>query len=907
VTSSPRWSSASLADALVEALWHAGVRHLCVCPGGRSGPIVFAVDRAGGFTTSVHLDERAGGFWALGYARITGTPVALVCTSGSALANLMPAVVEARAAGIPLVVVTGDRPDALQDCGAPQTLHQQGFFGVQVVDHAHFTVELLAAGAERVRRRVLRIVDRGRTAPGPVHLNVAFEEPLGATPSEGARPAWRDAGALAGEGERGDVRPSATFDRYPAAVRETIVQSRRPLIVVGPEAGLGAPAALHAAVRRLARTIGAPVIVDALSGLRGAEDAPVEHDDRGSDSVLSVIAAGALWFEHIDATPTLRPDLILRFGAIPPSRAFAEWTDRVADVQHLFVDPWGLWRDPNGTRAEFVHDDVASFCAYACAVREEARAAPAASQWSAAWQRIESAARDAARDGEVPEESQVMRTVAEQLSPNDLLHVASSMPIRDLDAWVWETRAGRVTSNRGTNGIDGTVSTAVGQAVAWRSLAPKCDQRRAWVVVGDVAALHDLNALAVHDVSGLRLTIVVVNNDGGGIFGFLPWTGEGPLHDRFFRTRHGRTLEAMASVVGAPWIATGPEGVGAALAASRRHDGPVVIEVTTDPERNRAAWRAAKRRVAQAARAVLSDLPPLPRDDVSRATAASDPFILSAARGERDARWSCVALHGFRGRPSDFVPLQEALGTVRCHAIELPGHGPAPVMPPVGAWRDAVHEAIERWLDHAAHGLPTVGVGYSMGGRLLLDHAIRSARLDALVVIGAGPGIADPDERAARGAVDADRIERLMRDGVPAFLAAWEAMPLLAPSAAARAHRLPGWAELARQDHTAEGLAGALRAFGPAAMPFLGGADGRFHDPHARPILWVVGAEDAAWRARIEDAALAHPNLRGVCIEGAGHAVHLDQPRALADAIEGFVEEWVEARPVARTPQEHTP
>lgn len=512
-----------------------GVRHAVVAPGSRSTPMALAL--AERQEVSLHLvhDERSAAFVALGLA-LDGDPALLLCTSGTAAANFYPAVVEARLSEVPMIVLTADRPEELRGVGAPQTIDQVDLFG----RHAVWSRDPgVADDAERSLWRELAVDAWTHAVRGPVQLNLAFREPL--LGLAGELPARTDSvggrKVMTSTGRRSDPVPALSGERG--------------LILVGGRHGLE-----RGDVATLAERTGWPVVADPLSALR--------------DLPGSISTADALLRSERFAADHL-PDVIVRVGRPAASKVLAQWTERATDAGAALLQVGGPGViDPEHNVAAVVSmDDLLA-------------AVPASSdatnEWKASWVSSDRTA-DAvivdqlARFDELSEPG-VARTVADALLPDADLVVASSMPIRDLE-WFGGSRA-RAYANRGANGIDGVLGTALGRALAGRTT---------FVLLGDLAFVHDSNALTALDRRGVDLRIVVVDNDGGGIFSFLP-QATALSHDRFeqlFGTPLGVDVVALATSYGseARTVQAFDE-----LVDQLRRPGPWVCCVPTDRRHN---------------------------------------------------------------------------------------------------------------------------------------------------------------------------------------------------------------------------------------------------------------------------------------------------------------------------------
>jgi 2-succinyl-5-enolpyruvyl-6-hydroxy-3-cyclohexene-1-carboxylate synthase len=524
----------ALASALVEELARAGARHAFLSPGSRSSPVALALDREPGIELRVILDERSAGFAALGAALASGTPAIVACTSGSAAANLHPAVVEADQAGVPLLVLTSDRPPELRDVGAGQTIDQIGLYGsasrwfCEVGTH-----EADDAGLLHMRATGSRAVAEARLARGPVHLNLSWRDPLGPDPRPGEVAATDD---LAREGRSGG-RPLTTglAGRIPSAeladaLAEALAGARGGLIVAGrlPDRSLNEP------IAELAARTGFPVLADVTSQLRFGE-----HDRS------RVIAAYDLIVRR--DRPALRPDLVLRFGDLPTSKPLRAWLrDHSAD--QIVVDPPGRWNEPSRIAGAMVRADAAALIAELLARLGPAAAeSPLAEAWADAERRAQEAIASALGAGPLSEPS-LQRALGDAYGDGERVLIASSMPIRDAEAFLAGGGAAvTIHSNRGANGIDGLLSTAAG-------IAAGADEPT-WIVLGDLALAHDLGGLAAVADSAQPLRIVVVDNGGGGIFDFLPQAGqvEAARFSALFTTPSRLDAESAAAAFGIPY------------------------------------------------------------------------------------------------------------------------------------------------------------------------------------------------------------------------------------------------------------------------------------------------------------------------------------------------------------------
>ncbi len=569
--------------ALVDALAAAGVRDACVAPGSRSAPVALALDRHPAVRVWTHLDERSASFFGLGLARARRAPVVLLATSGTAAANFFPAVVEARQGRVPLVVLTADRPPELRDAGASQTIDQLRLYG----GYAKWSHELaLADGSDDLAGYAWSVATRAvasAIAPpaGPVHLNIPLREPL--LPEPDALPPIAS-GAVPPLGLRAQ-RP-ADGDAIAALVAE-VARVERGLIVCGPQDDPHLPAALA----RLARATGFPIVADPLSLLRfGPHDRSL------------VVEAYDAFLRDGATAETLAPELVLRLGDAPTSKVLHGYLARHAAVRQVLLPGDAAWNDPDFFARDLVVGDLRA----ACDALADALGAGASRRdvWTERWLAIDRRARDAL-DGWLgalaePFEGRSVAQLVAGLPDGATLVVGNSMPVRDLDAFArGSARALRVIGNRGASGIDGVLSTALG--VAAGSAGPVA------LAIGDVSFVHDLGGLIAARAHGLRAAILLLNNDGGGIFEFLPVAAHREHFERLFGTPHGLDLSPVRELFGVGFArARDAAEVPALLAAALDADGVAIVEVRTDRARNVVLHRAAHDAVAGAVTAALA-------------------------------------------------------------------------------------------------------------------------------------------------------------------------------------------------------------------------------------------------------------------------------------------------------------
>jgi len=500
----PTNRNTALASAFVEELARGGLRHAVLSPGSRSTPLAVALWRQPEIDVTVIVDERSAAFFALGAAQATRTPVAMLCTSGTAAANFHPAICEADESGVPLVALTADRPPELRGIGAGQTIDQLKLYGSSVRWFCEVgTHQADDDGLLHYRSIACRALAaaRGETRPGPVHLNLAWREPLAPVPVEGAVTAT-DPLALEGR----DVRPLtavAPVDTEPSEflleeVAKHIAEARAGVIVAGrqldPE--------LRDPLAHLARVAGFPILAEPTSQLRCGP-----HDRS------HVVTAYDHLLRDERFRGTVAPDLVLRFGEMPTSKPLRAWLAE-SGANQIVVDPRGGWNEPTRRAAAILRADPTELAAgWAARVGDREREPPVT------WLDAERAAREAIESElaglDSLTEPGLHVALGRAHGDDDLVYTASSMPIRDQEAYLPAGEADVLfLCNRGANGIDGLVSSGIGAAHA--------TGRPTTIVTGDLGLLHDIGGLAaLRDVS-TPVRIVVIDNDGGGIFHYLP-------------------------------------------------------------------------------------------------------------------------------------------------------------------------------------------------------------------------------------------------------------------------------------------------------------------------------------------------------------------------------------------------
>ena len=562
----PARTPAAPLRAIADALVAGGVRDVVICPGSRSTPMALALKAHPALRCWVHLDERAGAFFALGAAKGARRPAAILATSGTAVVNFAPAVAEARYGRVPLILLTADRPPELQGVGAPQTIDQIELYGRHAKWFAELPVPVDDVDAEvELVSTVARALDVASAAPaGPVQLNLPFREPL---LPEGPLLLEADVGEAPAESGPSPVSPVLIEQVLPR-----LHASARPLIVCGP---LDRPG-FAPVLARLAAELRAPIVADVLANVRsGVHDRAnvISHHD-------ALLRSDGFARRH-------EPDLIVRFGGTPTSKALnlalVAWT-----APQLLVDDGDGWNVPAGDLIERIDADPVAFAdAAGTAVRGEGSGDPA---WLDGWRVADVAVAETLRDWEAelaePFEGSVAPALDAALPDEAVVLVGNSMPVRDLDTFLPGTdRPRRFLGNRGASGIDGLIATALGLSASQPGPVV--------LVLGDLSFLHDLTSIVAAQRLGLELLIVLIDNDGGGIFSFLPQgsaqrpdLGLPEHYETLFGTPHGLDLRPVATALGATHRRVGGGDLSRGLGACIGRPGVTVLEVNTDRARN---------------------------------------------------------------------------------------------------------------------------------------------------------------------------------------------------------------------------------------------------------------------------------------------------------------------------------
>ena len=537
------------AVVFVDELQRAGIRNVVICPGSRSTPLAMAFASQTAIRTWMHVDERSAAFFGLGMAKKLRKPVALLCTSGTAAANFLPALVEATLSHVPLLVLTADRPHELRDNGAPQSIDQNRLYGT----YAKWFVEVALPEATDAALRYIRTIAGRAVAAtqaipsGPVHLNFPFREPLTPEPIHGQLlPPLEQRDLNAWQGRPGNAPYTEVHETTQGTldistignIRHLVNKAQRGLIIAGPNDD----PTLIEPLTRLAQVLGYPTLVDPLSQLRFG----VPHQG----TILSSYDA----FLRIDAfIESAQPELIIRFGAMPTSKPLLLYLKHYASTPLVVIDGNNSWEEPTQLASQLIHANPTTLCNdlfNAIEQHQTAEEMPSVTTraWLSLWQDTDKITQQTILhtiyDFREIFEGRVFSELANLIQDGTTLYVGNSMPVRDLDTFFWsgEQRI-RIMGNRGANGIDGVISSALGASAA-------AENDPTVLVLGDLSFFHDLNGLLASRLYELNLTIILINNDGGGIFSFLPQAAHPEHFEKLFGTPTGLNFRPVVEMYG---------------------------------------------------------------------------------------------------------------------------------------------------------------------------------------------------------------------------------------------------------------------------------------------------------------------------------------------------------------------
>lgn len=555
----------AFATSFVDELTKVGVVDAVVSPGSRSTPLACVMAEHPSMKVWMNIDERSAAFFALGIAKEKKKPVVLLCTSGTAAANYFPAIVEARISRVPLIVLTADRPHELRDVGAPQAIDQIGLYG----KHAKWFVEMpVPEYSEEMLRFVRNMAARTaatamQNPAGVVHLNFPFREPLIPVFDEMENYMSSDDSRVMIENGYSQLTQEKFED-----LAVTIQKAKKGIIVCGQIDQDGFTESILA----FAEKIGFPILADPLSQLRC-----------GLHDKTHLIDSYDTFLRNETVIKDLQPDLVIRFGAMPISKNITLFIKNSISEQ-IVIDGGLGWREPTGTLDEMIYCDEAIFC------REIAKLFTVGNydrqeqiEFLRRWKNIsemtsaELSSNIAQMEGH---EGSIFDLLARMLPSKCNLFVSNSMPIRDLDAFFSNTyKEIKIHANRGANGIDGVVSSALGVSAA--SVNPT------FLIIGDLSFFHDMNGLLAARMHDLNLFVIVINNDGGGIFSFLPQSTEVRQYEKLFGTPHGMEFSSVVGIYGGTYCAA--ETVNDIVDAFEdlvMEDGLKILEVVSNREKN---------------------------------------------------------------------------------------------------------------------------------------------------------------------------------------------------------------------------------------------------------------------------------------------------------------------------------
>lgn len=547
---------------IVATLIQAGVENVVISPGSRSTPLAYAFASTKEINLYRQIDERAAAFFAVGLAKATAKPVVLLCTSGTAAANYFPAIIEAKYARIPLIVLTADRPHELREVGAPQAIQQVQLYGEHVKWSVDFPIPDEAPQTlPFIERHVVRAVNVATTAPfGPVHINVPFREPL-LIDFMNELPISTFKGSFIGE-----LVPS---EAARVELEEILTATEKGIVIVG-ELPLGTNVEY---LWEFVRHLKWPVLVESLSNMR--TNVP-------NDCLSYVISTYDAILKSEIFKALAKPQTVIRFGAQPVSKFLNVFVTESMPAHYIIVDEDERFRDAASMSTHFVHASVGEWVATLNVSNNQLD-----ESYLAEWQDADDIAIEYIShyaDGAIDEGAMVSRLL-EFIPEGSDLFVSSSMPIRDIDTFLLKTsRDIQVFANRGANGIDGVVSTALGFSAG--------RQRDSYLIIGDLAFLHDISGLTATRYQDCQLTIIVFNNDGGGIFSYLPQSTVEAHYEELFGTPTALSFSHIAKMYEMEYLWVDNLDELFPKFAAEQKMSMRLIEIFTDREENVYAHRA---------------------------------------------------------------------------------------------------------------------------------------------------------------------------------------------------------------------------------------------------------------------------------------------------------------------------
>lgn len=598
--------------ALVDEFYQLGVRHAVFSPGSRSTTMAMLFTEYEGFETYMNIDERSASFMALGIAKAHIEPTVLVCTSGSAVAHYLPAILEAQYSGVPLIVLSADRPHTLLHVGAPQTVDQQKIFGTAVNYYEELAVpqedHYYTYPRQVARKAYMKAMDIKK---GPVHINVPLFEPLvpeldrkhfeaGRSPYKVFKPNYGDVFSYQNRSNNtsnpSNVSKASnvsytknTTDNNTNNSNRLLAQYKKVLILAGPQIDVNEVESIHS----FAENLQAPILADPLSNVRrwhktdAIDDNHEFNINRSNDTAMTqkkhfsdvVISTYDAFLADKELWPVLKPDCVIQFGQMVVSKRVQQMVASWDNVEYIEINPTMDSMNPTGKTTIHMQASIDMFT-HLFAVKNESNA------YLNRWQRLEVAGKAQLSTAiEEPScfEGRTIRELQQYIPDNSQLLVANSMTIRDFDYFWFSGESDAILyGNRGVNGIDGTVSTALGLAT---------NGQPTYLVTGDLSLFHDLNGLAVAKTHNLNLTIILHNNDGGGIFEYLPQKGSKHF-DYLFSTSQGLDYSGAAKLYGCGYTKiSSPDELAPVLAKVSTESGVHIIEIPTDREYSRQLHR----------------------------------------------------------------------------------------------------------------------------------------------------------------------------------------------------------------------------------------------------------------------------------------------------------------------------
>lgn len=567
--------------AFITGLVQSGVKDVVISPGSRSTPLALLFAEHRELQTYINIDERSAAFFALGLAKSSNKPVVLLCTSGTAAANFFPAVVEANLSRVPLIVLTADRPHELRDVGAPQAIDQLHLYGNHVRWFSEMALpEESVSAVKYAKTAAIRAVKEATSLmKGPVHLNFPLREPL--IPQLEPYPFPEE--PTSRMVEAGSLQIS---NKSAKKIVDAWQKVEKGIIICGQIDEQGFPQA----VQNLAEKLGFPILADPLSQVRSSQ----QVENFVIDSYDAILKA-TLEMEQ------LKPELIIRFGGSPVSKPLSLYIKKYDNIPQYIIDSGEGWRDPQNTSTMMIYSNEVSFCDQITNLLPS----PKESKWQDMWMELDNRTKDIISsqmklESEL-EEGKAVYELINLLPMQSTVFVGNSMPIRDFDTFFHKNEKDIcIMANRGANGIDGVVSTALGASIYKRPM---------FLVIGDLSFFHDLNGLLLAKLHKLNITIIVLNNDGGGIFSYLPQSAEEKHFEVLFGTPTGLNYEhAVKMYHGHYTKVLDWQGYAIAIQEALSHEGLNVIEVPTNRDKNHRAHKALWDLVSREIQSFLQDV-----------------------------------------------------------------------------------------------------------------------------------------------------------------------------------------------------------------------------------------------------------------------------------------------------------